>query len=129
MSDPAARGASRWPTTADSAAAALQRLAAELQQSEERHRAVLRSLPVVQWAIGKDHRFTLSEGQVLAGARAGAGPDTAPFPLPLLQRGRARALRASGVWCNLLAVGALRRASLRSTVTGPQASSPGKTAR
>jgi len=48
-------------------AAALERerLAQELRQSEERYRAVLRSLPVVQWAIDENGVFTLSEGRGL----------------------------------------------------------------
>ncbi|HUL60034.1 MAG TPA: ATP-binding protein [Anaeromyxobacteraceae bacterium] len=48
------------------AAAARDRLAAALRESEARYRSVLRSVPVVQWAIGLDDRFTLSEGQGLA---------------------------------------------------------------
>jgi len=53
--------------------AALQRVTAELRQSEARYRFAMRSMPVVQWAIDQDGRFTLSEGQGLAalGLRAG----------------------------------------------------------
>ncbi|MFO0582695.1 MAG: PAS domain S-box protein [Anaeromyxobacter sp.] len=49
-------------------AAALEqaRLAGELQRAEERNRAVLRSLPVVQWVLDRDGVFTHSEGQGLA---------------------------------------------------------------
>jgi PAS domain S-box-containing protein len=41
------------------------RLEGELRESEARYRSVVRSLPVVQWTIGRDHRFTLSVGQGL----------------------------------------------------------------
>ena len=48
------------------AAAGRDRLAAALRESEARYRSVVRSVPVVQWAIGLDDRFTLSEGRGLA---------------------------------------------------------------
>ena len=48
-------------------AAALERerLSAKLRQSEERYRSVVRSVPVVQWAIDAGGLFTLSEGRGL----------------------------------------------------------------
>jgi len=48
------------------ATAALERVSAELRLSEARHRFTVRSMPVVQWAIDREGRFTLSEGQALA---------------------------------------------------------------
>ena len=42
-----------------------ERLALKLRQSEERYRSVLRSVPVVQWAIDEEGLFTLSEGRGL----------------------------------------------------------------
>ncbi|MBK9517618.1 MAG: PAS domain S-box protein [Anaeromyxobacter sp.] len=49
------------------AAARHEALSTALRQSEARYRSVVRSVPLVQWAIGTDDRFTLSEGRGLAG--------------------------------------------------------------
>jgi len=43
-----------------------ERLQAEVRRAEERSRAILRSVPVVQWALDRDGVFTLSEGEGLA---------------------------------------------------------------
>jgi len=48
------------------AAAERARLEAGLRESEARYRSVVRTLPVVQWAIGPDHRFIHSVGRGLA---------------------------------------------------------------
>jgi PAS domain S-box-containing protein len=48
------------------AVAALERVTAELRRSEARNRFAVRSMPVVQWVIDREGRFTLSEGQALA---------------------------------------------------------------
>jgi PAS domain S-box-containing protein len=48
------------------AVAALERVTAELRRSEARNRFAVRSMPVVQWVIDREGRFTFSEGQALA---------------------------------------------------------------
>ena len=48
------------------AAARHEALSEALRQSEARYRAVVRSVPLVQWAIDTEDRFTLSEGRGLA---------------------------------------------------------------
>jgi len=75
-----AEGGEAWPLAprvggggeVGTLAAAFDRLVAQrrraeagLRASEERHLSVVRNLPVVQWAIGPDHRFTLSVGGAL----------------------------------------------------------------
>jgi len=57
--------ASRDVTEERRAAAETARLEAELRASEARHLAVVRNLPVVQWVIGEDGRFTMSMGGAL----------------------------------------------------------------
>jgi PAS domain S-box-containing protein len=42
-----------------------ERLTLALQRSEARHRLVVRNVPVVQWALDNDGRFTLAEGRGL----------------------------------------------------------------
>ena len=56
---------SRDVTEERQAAADRARLEADLRASEARHLAVVRNLPVVQWGIGEDGRFTLSVGGAL----------------------------------------------------------------
>jgi len=53
--------------TAERAAGAERdRLQDEVRRAEERSRAILRSVPVVQWALDREGVFTLSEGEGLA---------------------------------------------------------------
>jgi len=57
---------SRDVTDERASAAERDRIARELRLSEERCRAILRSVPVVQWATDREGVFTLSEGRGLA---------------------------------------------------------------
>ncbi|GEM_PF-662748 len=52
-------------TALHAAAAERNRLTLALQRSEARHRRVVRNVPVVQWALDNDGRFTLAEGRGL----------------------------------------------------------------
>jgi PAS domain S-box-containing protein len=56
---------SRDVTALRAAEAAREQLTLELQKSEERHRRVVRNVPVVQWALDNDGVFTLAEGLAL----------------------------------------------------------------
>jgi PAS domain S-box-containing protein len=56
---------SRDVTALRAAEAARERLTLELRKSEERHRRVVRNVPVVQWALDGDGVFTLAEGLAL----------------------------------------------------------------
>lgn len=49
-------------TALRAAEAERERLTLELRISEERHRRVVRNVPVVQWALDKEGMFTLAEG-------------------------------------------------------------------
>lgn len=53
---------SRDVTVLQAAEAERERLTVELRTSEERHRRVVRNVPVVQWALDNDGIFTLAEG-------------------------------------------------------------------
>ena len=53
---------SRDVTALRAAEAEHERLTLELRTSEERHRLVVRNVPVVQWALDNDGVFTLAEG-------------------------------------------------------------------
>jgi two-component system, NtrC family, sensor kinase len=52
-------------TALHAVAAERERLTVALQRSEARHRLVVRNVPVVQWALDNDGRFTLAEGRGL----------------------------------------------------------------
>jgi PAS domain S-box-containing protein len=54
-------------TEARAALAAREELQRELRRGEERYRFVVRSVPVVQWALDHEGVFTVSEGQGLTG--------------------------------------------------------------
>ncbi len=56
---------SRDVTALRAAEAERERLTLELRSSEERHRLVVRNVPVVQWALDNEGVFTLAEGQGL----------------------------------------------------------------
>jgi PAS domain S-box-containing protein len=53
---------SRDVTALRAAEAERERLTLELRTSEERHRRVVRNVPVVQWALDNEGAFTLAEG-------------------------------------------------------------------